>query len=354
MLLALSLLVGVAFVVFFAWPLRDPHPALRVEAGAAVLRDATLFVAPGEVRPHSDLLVQDGRIVAVGPSLEVPPGARVLCERCFVTAGLWNTHVHFGQPRFRETDAQVLDDALAQMLTSRGFTTVVDLGSDPRVTVSLRRRIEAGELQGPTILTAAGALYPPNGTPYYLRDTMPQVLQWLLARPETPADARADVERNASRGADLTKLFTGSYVERGVVKPMPVEVARAAVEAAHQRGQLVFAHPSNLEGTRVALESGVDVLAHVPDTTEGVDDALLASLVAHHVAMVPTLKMFSDTVSTAPAYLEPIHDVLRRFRALGARCSSAPTWATWAMPAPRRSFRRSRPAASPSMTCSAR
>ena len=58
-------------------------------------------------------------------------------------------------------------------------------------------------------------------------------------------------------------------------------------------GQLVFAHPSNLEGVRVAMQSGVDVLAHAPDTVKGVDDALIHDLVARHMAMIPTLKLFS-------------------------------------------------------------
>jgi hypothetical protein len=75
---------------------------------------------------------------------------------------------------------------------------------------------------------------------------------------------------------------------------MPLDVARAAVAVAHANHQIAFAHPSNLEGVRIAMDSGVDVLAHAPDTVEGVDDALLAELVAHHMSMIPTLKLFSE------------------------------------------------------------
>jgi imidazolonepropionase-like amidohydrolase len=185
------------------------------------------------------------------------------------------------------------------------------------VTLKVRGLVQAGEQLGPTIITAGTALYPPEGLPYYLKRSIPRPLQWLMPQPETPEAARRAVVTNVSRGADLLKLFTGSWVERGHVKPMPLEVARAAVEQAHALGALAFAHPSNLEGTQVALEAGVDVLAHAPDATLGIDDALLASLVAHHVAMVPTLKMFATTVKTDPAYLAPIHAVVRRFHALG-------------------------------------
>lgn len=98
---------------------------------------------------------------------------------------------------------------------------------------------------------------------------------------------------------------------------MPEPIATAAVEAAHARGRLVFAHPSNLAGMRVASRAGVDVLAHAPDTTEGIDDGLLADLERRGTAMVPTLKMFATTVTSDAGYLGPILDVVRRFRGLG-------------------------------------
>jgi hypothetical protein len=46
---------------------------------------------------------------------------------------------------------------------------------------------------------------------------------------------------------------------------------------AHANHQIAFAHPSNLEGVRIAMDAGVDVLAHAPDTVDGVNDALLAN-----------------------------------------------------------------------------
>jgi hypothetical protein len=61
-------------------------------------------------------------------------------------------HVHFTEPKWNGVEWQgkgKLNGQLRDMLTSRGFTTVVDLGSDPRDTVSLRRRIENGEMNGP-------------------------------------------------------------------------------------------------------------------------------------------------------------------------------------------------------------
>ena len=197
------------------------------------------------------------------------------------------------------------------MLTHSGFTTVVDLGSDIRSTSALRRRIESGEVSGPRIYTAGLPLYPPAGIPYYLSDLPPPLLA-ALPQPSTPAQAVASVEKNIAAGADVLKLFTGSYVTPGHVKPMPLEVARAAVSMAHAKHQIAFAHPSNLEGVRVALDSGVDVLAHAPDTVEGIDDALLTELVSHRMSMIPTLKLFSE----ASAILS-IRAIVAKFHQLG-------------------------------------
>jgi imidazolonepropionase-like amidohydrolase len=277
---------------------------------------AKIFPSPDDAPlANATILIHAGKIAAIGPNVAVPSGAtKLTCADCFVFAGFWNSHVHFTEPKWATAAteaAPVLTRELQEMLTHSGFTTVVDLASDIRSTSALRRRIESGEVLGPRIYTAGSGLYPPNGIPYYLSDLPPQI-RAALPQPSTPAEATAIVEKNIAAGADVLKLFTGSYVSPGHVKPMPLDVARAAVSAAHAKHQLAFAHPSNLEGVRVALESGVDVLAHAPDTVEGVDDALLAELVAHHMSMIPTLKLFS-----AEASILRIRAIVGKFHQLG-------------------------------------
>ena len=317
---------GVAIYIFGYYPLRDPHPPAFRGHGVLAIRHTLVYTGP-DAAPLQDVtvLVRDGRIAAIGSQVEVPPDAEELpCSGCVVTAGFWNAHVHFTEPKWFNAEwkpASVLNAQLGDMLTSRGFTTVVDTGSDPRVTVPLRRRIESGELLGPAIYTAGAAQYPPHGVPFYLRDTLPAYLLPLLPQPANPQDAASVEEQNIRNGADLLKLFTGSYVERGKVLPMPEANAAAAVEVAHRHGQLAFAHPSDADGARVAIASGVDVLAHAIDTTEGVDEAFLQTALhrqgAPPMAMIPTLKMFRTTVTTNPAYLDPIYAQVREFHALG-------------------------------------
>lgn len=119
------------------------------------------------------------------------------------------------------------------MLTRFGFTTVVDTASDLEDTLALRRRIETGDVLGPRILTAGGALYPPDGVPFYVREQVAGQVLSRLHQPAAPEAARATVSRQAEQGADIVKIFAGSWVSRGKVLPMPEEIARAAVAEAH-------------------------------------------------------------------------------------------------------------------------
>jgi imidazolonepropionase-like amidohydrolase len=322
--LTIAAALAIAFYALVFWPLRNPHHAVRLKSGVLAIQDARVYPSPDEPPiDHASLVIRDGRIIAVGAGISIPADAHMIsCDHCVVTAGFWNTHVHFTERKWSFADlksADTLNRQLADMLTSRGFTTVVDVGSDLRVTVSLRRRIESGELLGPKIYTAGAAQYPPHGIPFYLRETLPGYLLHFMPQPETPAEAARIEERNIAHGADVLKLFTGSYVERGKILPMPEANAQAAVAAAHRHGQLAFSHPSNLAGVRIAMNSGVDVLAHAPDTADGVDTAVLQSLVDRHMAMIPTLKMFATTVTTKAAYLDPIYAEVRQFHGLGGQ-----------------------------------
>jgi len=147
------------------------------------------------------------------------------------------------------------------MLTRFGFTSVFDTGSKLDDTLALRHRIESGEIAGPRILTVGEPLFPPAGIPIYLRGLPPELLR-LMKEPATPNEAVEAVDADLGRGADGIKLFTGSIMGGGKVKPMAVAIAQAAVTEAHRRGRPVFAHPSDVEGATIAVESGVDVLAH--------------------------------------------------------------------------------------------
>lgn len=324
LLLILFVVACGAFWALEVFPCYNSHPPLKLAKGTLVLQHARIYTSPSDP-PINDgtVVIRDGLIASVGAAIPVPAGATLLpCDHCVVMAGFWNAHVHFTEPKWNLAEWKsddVLNAQLADMFLSHGFTTVIDVGSNPADTFAIRRRTERVQLRGPYIYSAGPPLYPPHGIPFYLKETIPAWIRMMMPQPATPDAARRTVRRNLDSGADLTKLFTGSWIERGQVRPMPVNIARAAVEESHLNGKLVFAHPSNLAGVRVAIDSGVDVLAHAADDTRGVDQALLAQAVRKNMAMIPTLKMFASTVTTDSHYMDPICAEVQQYHALGGQ-----------------------------------
>ena len=274
-------------------------PADGSDSATLALTGATIYSSPGDAPiARGVVLVRDGRIVAVGPATTHPvPAAatRVDCEGLFVVAGFQNSHVHFTEAKWEDAakaPAAQLSAQLEDMLLRWGVTTAVDTGSLLSNTLALRARIDSGEVRGPRIYTVGTPIYPHNGVPYYLRESLPPEVLQLLNTPQTGAEAAAITARQIEAGADGLKLFTGSWVERGKVLPMDAAIARAAADEAHARGKLVFAHASNVAGLESALEARVDVLAHALDDDRGWSESDVTRMKAIRMAMIPTLKLF--------------------------------------------------------------
>jgi len=269
------------------------------DGATLALTGATIYPSPGDAPiARGVVLIRDGRIVAAGAATAhaVPADAtRVDCDGLFVVAGFQNSHVHFTESKWGDAGklpATLLSAQLEDMLLRWGVTTVVDTGSLLSNTLALRARIESGEVRGPRIYTVGTPIYPHDGIPYYLRESLPPDVLPLLNTPRSGAESAAITERQIEAGADALKLFTGSWVERGKVLPMDAAVARAAADAAHARGKLVFAHASNVAGLEPALEARVDVLAHALDDDRGWSESHVARMRALRMAMIPTLKLF--------------------------------------------------------------
>lgn len=262
---------------------------------------ARVFPSP-EAAPIADatVLLRGGRIAAVGPrkSVALPPGVRVIDGRgTSVTAGFWNSHIHLIKPPFHAPDeqpAQALTDALRDRFSRWGFTALFDIASLPGDARALRARIDRGDVVGPQLLTVDMPFFPENGTPIYVRELWKQ-MKAPSAEVATTDQARMRVAAQINAGADGVKLFTGAIVggPQGVL-PMPKDIATAIVTEAHAHGKPAFAHPTDKAGLEVAIDSGVDVLAHAAPESGEWSPAFVARLKTDDVALVPTLTLFAS------------------------------------------------------------
>jgi hypothetical protein len=111
-LAALWLLVGVL------WPLAAPQA--KQAPGRLLIKGATLVdVRSGELRPHQDILVESGEIIAVGNDLE-PGDARLLqAQGQYVIPGMFDMHVH---------SIKLSPNLIHPLFVAAGVTAVRDMG----------------------------------------------------------------------------------------------------------------------------------------------------------------------------------------------------------------------------------
>jgi imidazolonepropionase-like amidohydrolase len=271
---------------------------------------ARIYASPAEEPiANGAVVITDGVITAVGPRdrIRIPKGAAMLDGAGLtVTAGFWNTHVHFTEGRWQSAGsrpAAELTEGLRAMLTRWGVVRVVDTGSWLENTLALRRRIESGEIPGPQITIAGGGFVPVGGSPYYvLPARLPELAD--TQRASTVVDRLLD-----EPGVDAVKLFTGSWATPQSIIVMPVDVVRAAVEAAHRRGKQVLSHPSNNAGALAAVDGGVDVLAHTFPSGLDWDRSLPRRMREANMALIPTLKLWPwelGRLGLPPAVIERV------------------------------------------------
>ena len=269
---------------------------------------AKIYTSPADAPISNGTVIARGeKIAAVGKTgaLTIPPNAKQTdCKGAVITAAFQNSHVHFTEPKWNDAgklSAATLSQQLADMFSRYGFTTVVDLGSFLENTVAIRKRIDSGEVSGPKILTAGGGLFPPNGAPFYVRESLPPEVLKMLPQPATPDEAVQVVKAEIAGGADVIKLFTGSLAGPDQVKLMPEPIAAAAVSEAHGHDRLVFSHPSNIEGAQVAIDAHVDVLAHTTSVRGVWSEQMIAQMKRQHMSLVPTLKLWKYEAAKAGA-----------------------------------------------------
>ncbi|BCY08256.1 amidohydrolase family protein [Actinoplanes sp. L3-i22] len=146
-----------------------------------LLRDATVVdTRAGGLRPGTDVLIENGRIAAVGPGLPAPPGAEVVqASARYVVPGYNDMHAHpLGQ--------RAGVDATLELMLAHGITGFRQMHGDLGL---LRAR-------------AAGTLRLPAASPALLALPGPLLTMLNTATPEAAATA---VREQVTAGADFVK-----------------------------------------------------------------------------------------------------------------------------------------------------
>lgn len=206
---------------------------------------------------NSVILIDGEKITAVGQvgSLAVPAGAQVIStEGMSVLPGLWDMHVHTmidGHADYEHWDktygdqfASVIMPASAKQLLMAGVTSARDLGGPLDASISVRNRINTGEIPGATLYVAG---------PFIQHEPYPNTerYRWGVKGPE---DGRAKVKRIVDAGVDVVKMIDQDQ--------MTLDEVRAVVEEAHAHGRPVVAHAHRPDEIRRGMAVGVDCFEH--------------------------------------------------------------------------------------------
>jgi imidazolonepropionase-like amidohydrolase len=222
------------------------------------------------------ILVDGGRITAVGAGLAVPRDARVIdLGTATVLPGFIDCHTHVtSQPGnyyddlFRKSpiDVAITAHLYAKRTLDAGFTTIRDVGAGEFIDVALRNAIERGEVPGPRMQVATLTVGSTGGhgditgfSPYLRFGSFSGIADGV-------DEIRKLIRFEIKNGADVIKMLASAGVlseEESVGAPQfSQEEMNAVVEEAAMWGKRVAAHAHGGEAIKRAIRAGVASVEH--------------------------------------------------------------------------------------------
>jgi len=280
-----------------------------------LIQNATVIEGSGgEPLEHAAVLVEDGRIAAVGSVDAVSPpageeAATLDATGLTVMPGMVDCHFHgvyqdvtcwedYDLRRSIE-HATILAARNAQTLLEVGFTSARDTGTRGLVGIAVRDMINEGVLVGPRLLaggqiiTTTGGLADGYGSWIDNRASLGRVVDGI----EEVVKAVRDQVKYGAETVKLEASGTGiSPYSDSRKQTMTVEEMAAAVKEAHRNGVRVACHAQATEAIKNAVRAGVDTVEHGSfldeEGTELMRDA--------GTVLVPTISVLDLYVNRGP------------------------------------------------------
>jgi imidazolonepropionase-like amidohydrolase len=213
---------------------------VSVEAPVVALTNVTVIDGTGApARERQTIVIQDGKVAALGARVSVPAGARVIdLPEHTVIPGMVGLHDHLFYTAVggRRVD---LSYSAPRLYLGSGVTTIRTTGSNsPYSDINLKHEIAGGRQPGPTIFITAPYITGAGGSR-------------TMAHVTTPEEARRFVAYWAEEGASWIKAYTDIHRS---------ELA-AAIDEAHARGLRVTGHLCSVTFEE-AVALGIDNLEH--------------------------------------------------------------------------------------------
>ncbi|PLR21850.1 amidohydrolase [Caulobacter zeae] len=255
--------------------------------------NAEIFDATGAAPYRGTLVVEGGRILAVGPKVKAPKGATIVDAKGeALIPGLFDVHTHWTPNGVPDVTPKIADAYVAA-----GVTSVNDFHQQPESFAP--RRAWLGTLTAPHVNFVA-RISTPGGHGADWADQA--TTRWV----DTPEGARAAVEEIAAYKPDAIKAFTDGwrYGSAPDNTTMDAWTLKALTETAHKYGLKVLTHTVTVEQGKVAASSGVDVIAHSLQDAP-LDAGTIASIKASGLFYAPTLAVYEPVKPGAKPPADP-------------------------------------------------
>ena len=255
--------------------------------------NAEIFDATGAAPYRGTLVVDNGRILAVGPKVKAPKGATIIDAKGeALLPGLFDVHTHWTPNGVPDVTPKIADAYVAA-----GVTSVNDFHQQPESFAP--RRAWLATLTAPHVNFVA-RISTPGGHGADWADQA--TTRWV----DTPEGARAAVEAIAAYKPDAIKAFTDGWRYGSAPDNTTMDgwTLKALTETAHKYGLKVLTHTVTVEQGKVAATSGVDVIAHSLQDAP-LDPGTIASIKASGLFYAPTLAVYEPVKPGAKPPADP-------------------------------------------------
>jgi len=233
------------------------------------ITNARIIGPNATVIDRGSIVVRGGRIVSVAAgSPATTAGKTIDAKGMTAMPGFIDAHRHLNTGPNEKAQMQAQLEA--------GYTTLLSGGGPADGNITLRDRIESGQINGPRIL--------PSGQ--------------IRLNQHTPDSARAEIRKMAAMGVK----FTGEIALTPVPGPteQEMDVLRAVVDEGKKAGVMVQVHAVSTPAMMAAVSAGVPLLVHLPnkDFTSVEDAKKLAASGTRILATIgfgaPVFGVFAD------------------------------------------------------------